>query len=323
MKGRRLLLWLPLVLLLVIQLGPVLVIVLTSFKTQLSLLDQTGILSWAGFSLENYLRVLVDDDFLTYVWTSTRIAAFSTLASVLLATPAAFALTRIQFPGRKMLAATILCSRMIPPVALAIPVFLLLGAMGATDSEPGLILAHMTFNLPFAVWLMLPFFDSIPRDFEHAAIMDGAGELQVFWHIMVPLALPGMLATASQFGKPIGMIVHTDGPIGTGESEPWFHPKFPKNFEPIWNDGIPSLDGNCFPANEETWRIHTSSYIATIKTGSGLLKYHNAISDIMVASWHKHPFSAFNLDLVPGFEEFSCSGNLANIMQVGVTALRK
>ena len=196
MRGKRLLLWLPLVLLLAIQLGPVLVIVLTSFKTQLSLLDQAGVLSWTGFSLENYVRVLVEDDFLTYVWTSTRIAVLSTLASVLLATPAAFALTRIQFPGRKMLAATILCSRMIPPVALAIPVFLLLGAMGATDSEPGLILAHMTFNLPFAVWLMLPFFDSIPRDFENAATMDGAKELQVFWHIMVPMALPGMLVTS-------------------------------------------------------------------------------------------------------------------------------
>lgn len=182
----------PLVVLVCFQLFPVLLIVLTSFKSQISLL-QHGPFGTTGFFLGNYTKVIVADGFMSNLGTSLMIAMGSTAISVAAGALAAYALTRFRFTGSTPIAMAFLCARVIPPVALAIPLFLLLKKFHLTDSVAGLVLAHTTMNLPFAVWLIMPFFDSLPKDYEEAAEMDGCTQFQVFHKIFLPMALPGLL----------------------------------------------------------------------------------------------------------------------------------
>jgi multiple sugar transport system permease protein len=186
------LLYVPVLIVVAIQVFPVLLILLTSFRKQVSLL-QHGPFSLDGLFWGNYRQVLVTDEFLRYMGTSSLVALASTLISIATGSLAAYALTRFSFWGRKSLSVGILCARIIPPVALAVPLFLLLKQAGLTDTLAGLVLAHTTINLPFAIWLMMPFFESLPRELEEAAEMDGCSKLQVFRIIFLPLALPGLM----------------------------------------------------------------------------------------------------------------------------------
>ena len=194
--GRKLASWVFLGVLVAVQLFPILVIALTSMKTPISLLDDLGVFSPSGFFMGNYQRVLVDDGFMEYVSTSLVIAVSSTALSIICGSLAAYALARFNFRGRTYLALGILCSRMVPPVALALPAFILLRFFGAVDHSIGLILAHTTFNLPFAIWLMMPFFEILPKDFDDAAAMDGLGAIQTFRIIFLPLATPGLIVAS-------------------------------------------------------------------------------------------------------------------------------
>ena len=192
---RKHLLFLPvllLLLLLCVQLFPVAIIVLTSFKTQVALLEH-GPFSWSGFSLGNYLKVVTEDVFYKPMGTSLTVALGAVCFSLLTGAPAAYALARFRFRGKKLLAAGLLSGRLLPPVALALPLFLLFKKSGLTDTVAGLVLAHTSFNLPFAIWLLLPFFESLPRALEEAAEMDGCSRAQIFWHVYFPLTLPGLV----------------------------------------------------------------------------------------------------------------------------------
>lgn len=195
LKPRRLVLTLPVLVLVVLQCFPVLLVLLTSFRTEVSLLE-FGPLALEGLFLGNYARVLGDDAFLSHLGASLLIAAGSTALAVVLGSLAAYGLSRLRFSGRRLLASSILVSRVVPPVALAIPVFLLLRSIGLTDSILGLIVAHTSFNLPFAIWLMMPFFAGLPRELEEAAFLDGCSSLSAFRIVMLPLALPGILVAA-------------------------------------------------------------------------------------------------------------------------------
>lgn len=194
--GWRFLLWIPFLFVLGIQLLPIWIIALTSFKTPMALLDDGGALNLQGLFLGNYERVLFEDNLWQYIKTSLVIAFASTFLSVFTGALAAYPLARYRFPGRKVMTLGILCSRMVPPVALALPAFLLLRTFGAVDHYWGLILAHTTFNLPFAIWLLIPFFQLLPKDFEDAAVMDGLSTWQTFRLIFLPLALPGIIVSS-------------------------------------------------------------------------------------------------------------------------------
>lgn len=187
---------LPVVLILLVQLFPLYIILLTSFKEPLSLLEDGGGLSWDGLFLGNYGRVIFEDGIWQPIKSSLWIACASSLASVSLGSLAAYALAIFKFRGNWLISMSILCSRMVPPVALALPAFLLLRMFGAVDNHWGLIIAHTTFNLPFAIWLMIPFFKLLPLDYQDAAAMDGLGLWQTFRIIYLPLAKPGIVVAS-------------------------------------------------------------------------------------------------------------------------------
>lgn len=120
----------------------------------------------------------------------------STLLSLLIGVPAAYALSRGGFRSSRRIALWILATRMAPPIAFTIPFFLAYRHAGLLDTHLGLIIVYLTFNLALVIWMMQPFFDGVPRELEEAAWIDGCGVWQAFRVVTLPLAAPGLAATA-------------------------------------------------------------------------------------------------------------------------------
>ena len=145
-------------------------------------------------SLENY-RSLWSGLFPGSLAHSTVVSLGATALSLMIGTPAAYALSRWRFRSRQPIALWILASRMAPPVAYTIPFFLAYRFVGLIDTLSGLIIIYLTFNLALVVWMMRNFFDGVPRALEEAAWIDGCGVWAAFRLIAVPLAAPGLAAT--------------------------------------------------------------------------------------------------------------------------------
>ena len=124
------------------------------------------------------------------------IAVLSTLLAVTIATLAAYALSRMRIRGQHHFVFTVLSTRMMPPVAVAIPMFFIYKNFGLLDTYTGIVLVHALMNLPLAVLLLKSFFDDIPTEIDEAALIDGASRLKIFWKIVLPMAMGGIAATA-------------------------------------------------------------------------------------------------------------------------------
>lgn len=146
-------------------------------------------------TFEHYLG-LADAEFAGSFWNSMVTSAGSTVVSMLLGVPAAYALSRMEEGVGDRLSLWILASRMAPPIAFTIPYFLIYRHVGLLDSKLGLGLIYVTFNLSLAIWLMRSFFDATPKSLEEAAWIDGATLWQSFFRIVLPLSVPGLAATA-------------------------------------------------------------------------------------------------------------------------------
>ena len=164
--------------------------------------------------LDNYLAVFTKASELGSITASTtqrnvEISAFpgillnsviiggsTTLLAVLLGTLAAYAFSRFRIRGENDLLFFILSTRMLPPIVVLIPIFLMFNAVNLRESYIGITLLYITTGLPFVVWMMKGFFDEIPKEYEEAALIDGYSRLDAIWKIVIPEALPAMLATA-------------------------------------------------------------------------------------------------------------------------------
>ena len=143
-----------------------------------------------SISLDNYRAIFQDPQFPAALWNSLGIASLSALLAVLLGMFAAYAIVRLEFPGRRLVLAGALSVAMFPPVAVIGPLFNLWRTLGLFDTWPGLILPYMTFTLPLAIWILAAFFRDIPWELDKAARVDGATPLQAFRHVILPLAAP-------------------------------------------------------------------------------------------------------------------------------------
>lgn len=146
------------------------------------------------WTLENYQNVWVNTKFPIYFWNSFKVAALSTICSVLIAMYAAYAIARIEFVGRYTYGLVLLITQMFPHILLVIPLYLLIQRMSMLNSHFALFLAYTAFSLPFTVWLLRGFFEAIPAELEEAAEIDGASMLTTFHKIILPLAGPGLAA---------------------------------------------------------------------------------------------------------------------------------
>lgn len=139
---------------------------------------------------------LLKGNFLKSFGNSLAVSTLSTGLSLVIGVPAAYALTRWRFRGRDRVALWILVTRMAPPIAFTIPFFLAYRWLGLQDTIVGLAIVYLTFNLAVVIWLMQTFFEAIPSALEEAAWMDGCGIWPAFWYVTLPLAAPGLAATA-------------------------------------------------------------------------------------------------------------------------------
>lgn len=146
-------------------------------------------------TLENF-AALWHGNFAKSFVNSVLVSTLSTGVSLLLGVPAAYVLTRWRFRARRAVSFWVLASRMAPPIAFTIPFFLAYRWVGLQDTVTGLALIYMTFNISIVVWFMQTFFAAIPRSLEEAAWIDGCGVWQAFFRVTLPLAAPGLAATA-------------------------------------------------------------------------------------------------------------------------------
>jgi multiple sugar transport system permease protein len=147
-------------------------------------------------TLDHYEKVLNRTDIASYMKNSV-IVAFSTMViSLVLGSLGAYSLARLRLRGREGIALFVLLCRMVPAMVLVIPIFVIMQNLGLRNNYLSIIAAHVTFNLPFVVWMMRSFFEEVPIELEDAALVDGCSRLGAFVRIAVPLAAPGLAATA-------------------------------------------------------------------------------------------------------------------------------
>ncbi len=173
---------------------PVLWIVSLSLKTPATLTD--GRFIPRDWTLENYRTIFSTDEFLRALGNSIGIALIATFIAVTLGMLAAYAIARLDFPGRGLLVGVALLIAMFPQVSLVSPLFEIERNLGLFDTWLGLILPYVTFALPLAIYTLSAFFRQIPWDLEKAAKMDGATQLQAFRRVIAPLAAPGVVTAA-------------------------------------------------------------------------------------------------------------------------------
>jgi len=142
-----------------------------------------------------YRQVLFQVPFAQYFANSLVVAAGTTAGAMVLGALAAYGFSRFAFRGAATIRFLILMTRMVPRIALVVPYFLMMLRLGLLDTYTGLILAYVSFALPFTIWLMIGFFDEVPRDVEEAAFVDGCSRYRAFRDVVLPLAAPGLVVT--------------------------------------------------------------------------------------------------------------------------------
>ncbi|HYB44526.1 MAG TPA: carbohydrate ABC transporter permease [Candidatus Methylomirabilis sp.] len=193
-RGGRALGYAAAAILLAVTLFPVLWLAQISLKTDVEAMRVPPALFFAP-TLDNYAAVF-QGKFARSFGNSLIVSVSTTLCAMLLGVPAAYALSRASFGRSRGLALWVLTTRMAPPIAFAIPFFLAYRWLGLIDTLSGLLIIYLTFNLSLVMWMMRTFFDGIPRSLEEAAAIDGAGPLQAFRRITLPLSGPGLATTA-------------------------------------------------------------------------------------------------------------------------------
>jgi len=178
-----------------VAVGPILWTILSSFKNRIDIISSPPVLLFEP-TLDNYRKLLdTFPEFSHYVVNTIITSVVSTSIVMVLAVLAAYGVTRFRFWWRKALLLSVLTHRMIPEVSLAIPFFLLAKTLGLYDTRLALILATVAFTAPFAVWMLIGFVEKVPVEVEESAHVDGCTSFGAFWHITIPLMLPGIAVT--------------------------------------------------------------------------------------------------------------------------------
>jgi multiple sugar transport system permease protein len=169
-------------------------IVITSLKSTSQISARTSIFWPSPATLDQYNELLTQTPFLVWLANSAFVSAAATVISVALAALAAYALSRLKFAGAGLLTTLLLITYLLPGTLLFIPLYQTLTDLGLINSYGALILTYPTFLLPFATWVLLGYFRSIPVELEEAAMIDGAGRFYIFWRIVLPLSAPALLS---------------------------------------------------------------------------------------------------------------------------------
>ena len=171
---------------------PALWILLTSLKSEAELVSRP-ISYWPHQpTLANYIQAFTDQPLLRYLGNSVAVALGSTVVSLTVATLAAYALARLNLKHRQLILTCIVASTMFPLVTLLVPIFETMRSLGLLNSYAALILPYTVLNLPVCTLVLVSFFQSIPKDLENAAMIDGCTRMGALWRVVLPLAAPGV-----------------------------------------------------------------------------------------------------------------------------------
>jgi arabinogalactan oligomer/maltooligosaccharide transport system permease protein len=147
-------------------------------------------------SLDNYKQVLFETDFPTWFLNSVVVAAFTMVIGISMSATAGYALSRFNFAGKRGLMWAFLLTQMFPVAILIVPIYTIMARLGLIDTKASLIIAYCTVAVPFCAWMLRGYFDTIPKELDEAAALDGLGPFQTFYRVILPLARPGLAVTA-------------------------------------------------------------------------------------------------------------------------------
>ena len=192
---RLLTLHLPMLAIVLFALGPYLWMLLTSLKVESTLFSPERQIFPATVTFDNYARLFQKTTYLANLGHSLIVAIGTMAVGLSVSVTAAYAFSRFRFKGRRFLMMQFLLVNMFPIVLLIIPLFIIMKNLGLLDTHLGLVLAHSTFSIPFATWMMISYFDAIPRSLDEAAMVDGCTPVGAMVRVVLPLSVPGIIAT--------------------------------------------------------------------------------------------------------------------------------
>jgi len=201
--GRWLVVALTVIALVVIY-GPVAWLLISSLSTRAELLSVPPHWIPQNITFENYYRVFtsaagtrdVAHVFRASLLNSTIVAGAVTLISLCIGTLSGYAFSRIEFRGRQLGLLAIIGTRMLPEISIVVPLYIIAASLDILDTKLVLILLYLSYTLPFVVWMMASFFETLPREIEDAALIDGCSRLQALWRVILPISGPGLASTA-------------------------------------------------------------------------------------------------------------------------------
>ncbi len=175
-----------------IALYPALRVMTISLRPGDRLLSTTLELIPPDASLENYTKVLFEKEFLRWLWNSLVITCSTSVIGVLLASTSAYAFSRWNFPGRMTGLIFLLTTQMIPAVMLLVPIYVVAAKMNLINSWVGPVIAYSVTSIPFSIWILKGYYDTIPEELEQAAMIDGTSHLGAFYRVILPLSTPAL-----------------------------------------------------------------------------------------------------------------------------------
>jgi arabinogalactan oligomer/maltooligosaccharide transport system permease protein len=178
-----------------IALFPMAWVVISSFKPA-SEIRRSNITLVSDPSFDNYRRVLFDTNFPSWFMNSVIVAVLTMVIGISMSALAGYALSRFNFPGKRGLMWVFLLTQMFPVAILIVPIYTLMAEVGLIDTKASLVIAYCTVAVPFCAWMLRGYFDTIPRELDEAAALDGLGPFGTFWRVVLPLARPGLAVTA-------------------------------------------------------------------------------------------------------------------------------
>ena len=188
-------LYIPLAAFVIVLLFPFYWMAVTSFKPDRELLSREGNPFWVvAPTLAHFKKLLFNTSYPEWLWNTLFISVVATFVSLLCSVLAAYAIERLRFRGAKHVGLSIFLAYLVPPSILFIPLATIVFQLGLFDTRWALILTYPTFLIPFATWLLMGYFRSIPYELEECALIDGASRLQILWKIILPLSVPGLIS---------------------------------------------------------------------------------------------------------------------------------
>ncbi|MBC7188602.1 carbohydrate ABC transporter permease [Candidatus Aerophobetes bacterium] len=193
--GRKIAFYAGVIFLFVISIFPIAWMIMTAFKPEHKVYEVPPPFIFQP-TLANFRYIFTKAPIPHYLFNTVIVATLATGLSLAIGLVAAYSLARFRFKGKDNIAFYILSIRMFPPVAAAIPIFLIMRGLRLLDTKWALVIAYLTFNLPFVVWMLRSFIEAIPHELEEAAMVDGRTRMQAFRQITLPLLLPSIAAVA-------------------------------------------------------------------------------------------------------------------------------